>query len=174
MNRWTSVLGGAALLLSFATATEVEAQRAFGVAGGLSFPMGEIGEEFDTGFHVAGLFETRIAALPFDVRAELGFQRFAHDDDTLTHLTAVVNALFPLGERGYLLGGIGIYNSKEESDHGDHSHDDAENLLGFNVGAGFQVPVGGMNLSLESRFHSVLDADHGGQRFVPISVVIRF
>jgi hypothetical protein len=174
MNRWTTVLGGSLLLLSLATAQEAEAQARFGVAGGVSFPMGEIGEEFDTGFHLGGIFETRLQALPFPLRAELGFQRFTHDDDKLTHLTAVLNAVFPVGDRAYLLGGLGLYNTKEESDHGDHSHDDAENLLGFNVGVGFQLPVGGLNLSVESRFHNVLDPDHGGQRFIPLSVAIRF
>jgi hypothetical protein len=174
MSRWTPFFAGAALLFSFATASDVQAQRALGLSAGLSFPMGEIGEEFDTGFQVSGLFETKLSALPFPLRAEVGYQQFTHDDDKLTHLSGILNALFPVGDRAFLIGGLGLYVTKEESDHGDHSHGDAENLLGFNFGAGFKLPVAGLNVTLESRIHSVIDEDHGGQRFIPLAVTIRF
>jgi len=174
MLRWTVLLGTAALILGVGMPTEAQAQRSFGVSGGLSFPFGEIGEEFDTGFHLTGLAEAPLGALPLSLRGEVGFQRFTQGDDSLTHLSGLLNALFPVGDSAYLIGGLGIYNSAEKADHGNHSHDDAHNLFGLNGGLGFHLPLGGVRLIVESRFHNVFDDEHGGQRFIPLSIGFRF
>jgi len=174
MRHWITGFGAAALALTLATATEAEAQRTFGFNAGPSVPLGEIGEEFDIGFHLSGLFEVQPAILPLPLRLEVGYQRFTHDDESLTHLTALVGTRFSLGDRLYLLGGAGLYNSEEKVDHGSHSHEGAERLFGVNAGLGLKLPVSGLNLVLESRFHNVFDEAHGDQRFVPISIGIRF
>jgi hypothetical protein len=181
-HRARSILGGFTLLSVFtlASAVEVAAQDrpfTFGLAGGASFPLGEIADEYDAGFHLAGLFElASLGNLPLGLRLEGGFQKFTHDDESLTHLFGRVNAVRDLGASGlYLIGGVGLYNSEE--DHGGHDHDGddhgAETFFGFNGGAGWRTAVGPLNAFVEARFHTVLDDVHT-QFFVPISVGFRF
>lgn len=178
MPRVLNFLGGAALLLFLASAAEAQERAlAFGVSGGVSFPLGEIGDEFDPGYHLTGLLELTPGGLPFALRGEGVFQRFSHEDDYLRHLAGRLNAVIPFAvapdARPYLIVGAGVYNSKEVVDHGDHTHDDAETFLGVNVGVGIHWAIGRLNTFVESRFHNVFDDVHA-QRFIPLTIGIRF
>jgi hypothetical protein len=181
-HRARTLLGGLALA-AFATlagATDLEAQaRSFslGLAAGGSLPLGEIADEYDAGFHVAGLFElASLGSLPIGLRLEGGYQKFTHDDESLTHLFGRVNAVRALGGQGlYLIGGVGLYNSEEDHGGGHHGglDHDAETFFGFNVGLGRGFALGPLNSFVEARFHTVLDDVHT-QFFVPISFGFRF
>jgi len=180
-HRVRNIAGGLALLSLFTllNAAGLEAQdRSFtvGIAGGASVPLGEIADEYDLGFHLTGLFElSSIGNLPLGLRLEGGYQKFTHDDESLTHLFGRVNAVRNLGASGlYLIGGVGLYNSEE--DHGGHQGGDdhgAETFFGFNGGAGWRTAVGPLNAFIEARFHTVLDDVHT-QYFIPLSVGFRF
>jgi hypothetical protein len=180
-HRVRSILGGFTLLSVFtlASAFEVAAQErpfSVGVAGGASFPLGEIADEYDAGFHITGLFElASLGSLPLGLRLEGGFQKFTHDDESLTHLFGRVNAVRPVGASGlFLIGGVGLYNSEEDhgGHHGGHDHG-AETFVGFNGGVGRNFAVGPLKAFAEARFHAVLDDVHT-QFFVPISFGFRF
>ena len=169
-----------AAVATLAGVTDLEAQgRSFslGLAGGASIPLGEIGDEYDAGFHLAGLFEIgSLGSLPIGLRLEGGYQKFTHDDESLTHLFGRVNAIRALGGQGlYLIGGVGLYNSEEDHGGGHQGglDDDAETFLGFNVGLGRGFSLGPLNSFIEARFHAVLDDVHT-QFFVPISFGFRF
>jgi hypothetical protein len=181
MTRRVGILGVLTLAL-MAVAGDLHAQDrsfAFGLGGGATFPLGEIGDEFEAGLHINGLVQSgALGALPFGLRGEVGYQTFSHDDDTLRHIVGRVNAVIPFAGRSdaqpYLIAGVGLYNSKEETDHGDHTHGgEAENFLGLNAGVGIRWSLGGLNTFVEARFHNVFD-DHHAQRFIPFSLGILF
>jgi len=181
MKRILTIFGAAfaLLVISFQGAEAQERSVIFGVTGGTSFLTGELAEEFDTGLHINGLVQlNNLGSLPFGLRGEVGYQKFSHDDDSLTHLLGRVSAIIPFATRPdaqpYFFAGAGIYNSKEETDHGDHSHGgEAENFVGFGGGVGVRYRLGGLNLLVETGFHNVRD-DHHPQRFIPLTVGITF
>jgi hypothetical protein len=63
-----------------------------------------------------------------------------------------VNAVFNLAEiptSPYLIGGVGIYNSK-------FSNLDSETAMGLNLGGGLRFPVGDLTTFFEVRYHLML------------------
>jgi len=152
---------------------------AFGASGGVTFPIGDLADDVETGFHLNGLLQSeRIGGLPFGLRGEVGYQSFSHDDDTLRHIVGRINAILPFAGRPdaqpYFIGGLGLYNSKAETDHGDHAHGgEAENFAGINVGAGIRWSISGLTTVVEARFHHVFDDNHA-QQFIPFSIGVLF
>ena len=181
MKQPAGTLGALALVLTLAVG-DLHAQDrsfAFGLGGGATFPLGEIADEFDAGLHINALMQSgSLGSLPFGLRGEVGYQTFSHDDDTLRHIVGRLNAVLPFARRAdaqpYLIAGVGLYNSKEETDHGDHTHGgEAENFFGLNAGVGIRWTLAGLNTFVEARFHNVFD-DHHTQRFIPFSLGILF
>jgi len=173
----TALLASAALLTL--NASPVSAQTEFGVLGGATVFTGELGEEFETGLHLKGFVETpSLGSLPFGLRGELGYLTTSHGDDSLRHISGELGAILPFATRSdaapYLIGGIGLHNSKMETDHGDHAHGgEAENFLGVSAGVGIRWSIGGVKTLVETRFHYVFDEEHA-QTFIPLSIGIRF
>ncbi len=171
-----------ATLLGTFLAGEVRGQDrplAFGLTGGVSFPIGELGDDVEAGFHLNALAQAeQLGNLPFGLRGEFGYQSFSKDDFSLRHLVGRVNALVPFASRPdaqpYLIGGVGLYNSKGEIDHGDHAHGgESESFAGINAGAGIRWSISGLTTVVEARFHHVFD-DHHAQQFIPLSIGILF
>jgi len=162
---------GAALTI----AAPAEAQMrtvTLGVAGGPSFPIGHLGDHFNTGWHVQGSFALAPMTLPFGVRADLMYQRFpdaVHTDEQETTLAGIVNGIFALpgvGLRPYVSAGVGAYNTRFADDGGEATN------IGVNGGAGIQFGLMGMNAFLEGKFHNVFGDE--SSRFIPISLGIMF
>jgi hypothetical protein len=181
MKTLLSVLLSLPLLVALA-AGEARAQERsllFGASGGVTFPIGDLADDVETGFHINGILHTdRLGGLPFGLRGEAGYQSFSHDDDTLRHLIARVNAIVPVWERPdavpYIIAGVGLYNSKAETDHGDHAHGgESENFAGINAGFGVRWSIGGLQTIVEARFHHVFDDQHA-QQFIPFSIGVLF
>ena len=67
-----------------------------------------------------------------------------------------------------VIGGVGMYNSKASIDGAEGSTD-----FGFNIGAGFNIPLTGFGAYVEARYHHI-PVDGGSFQMLPISVGIRF
>jgi opacity protein-like surface antigen len=185
MIRWTHVAAGAALLLGTtfgAGADTLEAQQrnfVLGAGVGAVFPTGELSDAYETGLHLDVHVEfPTLGTLPIGMRAEGGFQRFSHDDESLRFLSGRLNAIIPFAlapdARPYLIAGGGIYNVSGDFPHGDHTHEeDAENLFGINVGVGVTYAIGGLNTFVEARFHNLFE-DGESIRFIPLTLGLRF
>jgi opacity protein-like surface antigen len=168
---------GAALLI----AAPAEAQMrtvTFGVAAGPSLPIGDLGDHFNTGWHVQGSFALAPMTLPFGVRADLNYQRFpekAHDDHSIDMLSGIVNGIFALpgvNMRPYLTAGVGAYNTSFD-DHDDDNGNGSTTDIGINGGAGVQFGLGALNAFLEAKFHNVF-SEGSATRFIPVSIGIMF
>jgi hypothetical protein len=174
---WKSAAVVAAFVVGM-PAAEAAAQVNLSVAGGPSFPIGHLGEEFDLGYHVqlsAGLATT----LPVGLRIDAGFNRFPETGGAFQSISGSVNGVLGLGGVGfapYLIGGAGVYNSRVSHDEDEPGHDrgdESTTNIGANIGAGFRVPLTGLTIFVEARLHNLFS--EGEQtRFIPLSFGFSF
>ena len=172
----------------------------FGASAGLSMPLGEFGDVVKTGFNVGAHIAYRPATLPFGVRVEGQFNRFAYDfddndlgiegDGNIQIISGTANATIgvPVASsavRPYVIGGVGVYNYRSSGtvDFGGVSESGTESRtkFGLNGGAGVEFGLGSLAAFIEARYHVILDAPDeeglegiGNTKFVPISFGIKF
>ena len=172
LRRLSAVLLGSALLI--APSTRLHAQAALSVSGGLAAPVSDLGDFADLGYNVAAGLNFGGTRLPIGARFEGSLNGFKLKDvdDNVRVLNATANAVVNFSQKAdspYLIGGLGLYNSKFGSD-------DSENAVGVNIGGGLRFPLGTLNTFFEARYHAMLgDRDKGANlRFIPITFGIVF
>jgi opacity protein-like surface antigen len=149
-----------------------------GVFGGLTLPSGDFGDAYDSGYNVGGLLEFTPAVSPLAFRLEGTYQRFSLKEDVrigaaddLRVISGVANALYKFGgavARPYVIGGLGAYNLDLAGDD-----TDSETKLGFNVGAGLEIPLSGITVFGDVRYESIRTEVDPTNLF-PIRVGLRF
>ncbi|HSJ24545.1 MAG TPA: outer membrane beta-barrel protein [Longimicrobiales bacterium] len=166
-RQWTMAVAVMAAAVAF-SAADAQAQVRISAAGGPSFPTGE--NHLDMGFHVQLAGELGVPMLPFGFRVDGMFNRFSEDHGNYDVLSGTANAIFNIpmvGLTPYIIGGVGVYSAE------DHAHDEErETNLGVNIGAGARLPLPGLGVFVEARYHAPF-GDHA-LRFVPVSFGIRF
>ena len=167
-----AVLLGTAL--SFASPSLMRAQAALSLSGGLAVPVGDLGDYADLGYNVAAGINFGGTRLPIGLRFEGALNGFGLKDidEDVRVLNGTANAVVNFSQKAdspYLIGGLGIYNSKFGSD-------DSESAIGVNLGGGLRFPLGGLSTFLEARYHAMLgDRDRGANlKFIPITFGIVF
>jgi opacity protein-like surface antigen len=169
-----AALGAALTLAGTAGAQGPINPIGFGVSAGAAVPTGDFGDGVNTGYSVDGIVTLRLPASPISFRGEVGYTRFGfkdgflEDDEVgdvsgnLRFLSGVANVVLgvPAGPtavvRPYLIGGVGIYNSRASfSGEGITVNSNSQNNLGFNGGAGIEIPLSGITGLGEVRFVSV-------------------
>jgi opacity protein-like surface antigen len=181
MTTLRRLLAAAPLALALTTAaaqaqTTTARPVSFGLAGGLSIPTGDAGDQIETGYVVGGLLELARPASPLAFRLEVDYQRFGSTLDLpgagdLRVISGVANVLYKFaGEtaRPYLLGGLGLFNTGA-TDEGSESETD----FGANVGVGLELPLSGITVFGDVRYQSIF-ASPDNVNLIPIRVGIRF
>jgi len=186
MRGLRSALLGAALMAAVGAAPAMAQGAKFSVGGGLTLPLGDFGDVASTGWHGLAAVGFQPANLPVGFQLDGMYQRFGVENapdnfDGNTQIiqgTANVVYTFTTAEAStfhpYLIGGVGVYNSKPTGDDltalvGDESSTD----FGVNAGAGFDFQAGSVGLFLEGRFHNIF-SDGSDANFIPITVGVRF
>ena len=163
----------------------------FGIAGGVTQPLGDFGDIASTGFNVMGTLGFQPTAQVFGFRADVAYHRFGLDDfegvsvdgnaNIISGVASVVMTVSNSnGVRPYLIGGGGVYRQAVDADLGDGiTVDDSETDFGLAGGGGISFPLGGMNAFIEARYHSVFssgddDEDSGNTNFIPVVIGIQF
>jgi opacity protein-like surface antigen len=178
------------LTAAVAAATPAAAQDAaavrpmtFGVSGGLTLPIGDLGDAVGSGFNAGAHLAFKPATFPFGVRVEGQFNRFAYEetlasDGNLQIISGTANAVFGVPAassafRPYIIGGIGVYNSKSsfETVVGDGSSSDTN--FGLNGGAGIEFGLSGLSTFIEARFNTIF-TEGSKTNFIPITFGIKF
>src|SRR5215213_4103490 len=129
LRRLSAVLLGSVLLL--APQAPLHAQAALSVSGGLAVPVRDLGDYADLGYNVAAGFNFGGTRVPIGLRFEGALNGFGLKDldEDVRILNATANAVVNFSQKTdspYLIGGLGIYNSKFGSD-------DSENAIGVNI-----------------------------------------
>jgi len=172
-------------LVAAVGASNAQAQTGvqFGLGGGVTVPIGDLGDATKTGYHglVTIGFEGP-ANFPVGFRVDGIFQRLGLDDDTFDQsfqtIAGTLSAVyaFKVSEtqkiRPYLLGGGGYYNSKVTQGNGGLDTG-SEGDLGIQGGLGVNFTAGRMGLFLEGRAHHVF-TDGASSTFIPITLGVRF
>jgi hypothetical protein len=171
-----------AIVAIAASAPVVQAQNpmTFGIAAGATLPMGDLGDDFaKTGFHGMATVGFMPAMLPFGMRVDGMYNSLsledAFGDASIRILGANANAIFAMPgmvAAPYLIGGIGVYNSKIDSDDTDIELD-GETDFGINIGIGTKFNLSGFGTFAEIRYHNIFTEGESTQ-ILPITFGIMF
>lgn len=173
--------GVAALAVTvLVAASGLHAQSAeFSLGGGLGIPTGTFDDVAKLGWQGMAAVSFTPARMPVGIQVDGNYSQFSDESpldikDRLIYGTA--NAVYKFESspdtrwRPYLIGGVGLYNSKET---GDDALGGTSTKFGINVGAGFNFKAGAAGLFIESRFHDVF-TDGPNVKFIPVNLGIRF
>jgi len=154
--------------------TSAAGQAQLSVSGGLAAPVNDLGDVADLGYNVAAGLNFGGTRLPIGARIEGSLSGFGLKDlnEDVRILNATVNAVVNLSQRAdspYLIGGLGLYNSKFGSD-------DSQNAVGVNLGGGLRFPLASLNTFFEARYHAMLGdrRDGANLQYIPITFGIVF
>jgi opacity protein-like surface antigen len=171
------------IALSFALVLGAGSLRAQGVGfsagGGLGIPLGSYDDVVKVGWQVTGAASYRPRGLPVGFQVDASFSRFSDEtpldiQNQLIYGTA--NAVYRFESspetrvRPYLIGGLGVYNSKAT---GSDALGGSTTKFGLNAGAGIDFKAGGAGVFLEGRFHDVF-VNGPNIEFFPINLGLRF
>lgn len=184
MRRLSAVLTGFALSTVLWVGPAGAQGAEFSLGGGLTLPMGDFGDGFNTGWHGLAAVSFAPSTFPLGFQVDGMYQRLGVDDgggpdvdvsSQLINGTANVIYKFKTSEdsqfRPYVIGGVGLYNFKLTGDDVP-SGLESETDFGINGGAGFDVKVGSVGAFVEGRFHNIF-ADPENVNFIPITVGVR-
>lgn len=164
------------LVGSLIAAPEARAQMSFSVAAGASLPMGDAGDALNMGYNATVGLGFKPILIPVGVRVEGMFNSFDYKETVATDASQRVMGLLVNATLSgpampvYLIGGLGMYNSKVSAGTLSSA---AENDFGFNIGAGFNLPLTGFSTFIEARYHHI-PVSGGSFQFVPLTVGIKF
>lgn len=173
-----------ALIVTAAVSTTAEAQYRpweISIAGGPSFPRGQLSDEAGTGYHVQGSVGFGVPMLPVGIRADALWQEFDDPDgEWFRQVGGILNAVvgIPLViVEPYALAGVSYLRTQTpDAVHAGHTHDgSSENLVGFNAGAGVEFPFVGLSGFLEARALNLFGGGNAKNfQSIPVTVGIRF
>jgi len=181
LSTHTLSLALAALALTVA-ASSAEAQRPkIGISGGVSMPNGDLADITKAGYNVNLGVEFKPAVFPLGVRVEGvmnqlsgksidlgGGEAFDVGDLRVLGGTANVVYQFPgIAAKPYLVGGIGMYNTKAKG------ADEGSTDFGINGGVGLKFSLGTLETFAEARLHNIF-GEGDSARIIPISFGILF
>jgi opacity protein-like surface antigen len=184
MKRALRALG---LIAAIAAPAALSAQSSdkpisLGVSGGLSLPMGDFGEGLNSGFNVTGHVYFKPASLQsIRLRGDVSFDRFSVDgfDANVRSLGFTGNAIYDFPTQSssmvkpYIVGGLGLYNSKFSESVGAFEGSASDTNLGIQAGAGLTFQLSGFSTFAEARLVNIF-SDNTSTRFVPIVFGVRF
>jgi opacity protein-like surface antigen len=155
MKRWILT---AACLGVLALPMPLPAQRpvSVGVAGGVSFPQGDLSDGVNTGWHALATIAVSTLMQPLGLRLDVAYNRFAlsgaDGHQTVGSVTLNGSYRVPMTNSPispYLISGLGAYRSECSLVVGC----DAATKFGWNVGLGTKLYALGFRSFLEARYH---------------------
>ena len=183
-----TLMRGAAVGLALALSAQVaQAQGglSFGLGAGVVVPSGSMADLNSTGYTGQASLRMQPAGSPLGFQVDGFYTRLGLQNDIEGHsqmIGGTANAVYAFSgasaARPYLIGGVGVYNTKLTLD-GFGSGSDTK--FGANAGAGFDFKLGAASLYAEGRFHTIfkaaVDADTQQETtayMIPITVGLRF
>jgi opacity protein-like surface antigen len=188
MHRMWKGIAAVAFLATTASTTQAQG-LGFGLHAGLALPMGDLGDIAGMGFQVGGELGFNPAALPVGIRIDVDFTRFGLDvegldiDGSIRSISGAANAILKIPSTSispYVVGGVGMFNSKVSIDDSQFDGDDSSTDFGVQVGGGLGFNLAGFETAVEVKFVNIFGEDDpetgegGSVRFVPITLRFMF
>jgi hypothetical protein len=139
MTRITHAIAAGLVLAMCAAPAAAQTPVRFSVVGGLSLPIGDLGNNTDLGLNLALRGEGRPVAPNWGVRGDVTYDHYAGHGtvDEYSYLAFAANLVHhETRQRMYEFGGLGVYNSKVGFRN---ALDRSETSLGMQLGAGFEL-----------------------------------
>jgi opacity protein-like surface antigen len=175
MRRWLLAAVCAGVV---SAAVPLEAQQrpiSIGLAGGVSFPQGDLADGVNTGWHALGNLWLSTLMQPLGLRLDVAYNRFelSDADGNQSVGSATLNGTYRLPMTNspmspYLIAGLGAYRSECSLATGC----EATTKFGWNVGLGTKLFVGFRSF-LEARYHRTKRGDRSVNYF-PLTVGLMF
>jgi hypothetical protein len=161
----------------------------FALGGGVGVPLSDFDEDAKLGWHGLAAISFVPEGWPVGIQFDGSYQQYSLEDDAIAGFSGLKDRIimgtgnvvfkFKSSEestfRPYLIGGVGVYNTKTTGEDLGEDLDGGATDFGLNAGAGFDFKAGGAGLFIEGRFHRVFAGDDTIKRqFIPISLGIRF
>ncbi len=147
-----------------------------GVAGGIAQPMSDLKNGADMGYNATAALGINLPFIPVGLRVDGAYNQFGEKAGVPAKLHAIsatgnlVWRLPSIGISPYLIGGAGLYMQSVTPTGGSATTD---NHLGWNAGAGINLPLSVFKAFVEARYNSY-STDAGSVKFVPVTVGIMF
>ena len=148
-----------------------------GIAGGASQPMSDLKEGADLGYNGTVAMGINLPFIPVGLRidgAYNGFAAKAAGGAKLHVISATGNVVYRLPSVGispYVIAGAGYYMATTTTPSSASLKD---NNLGWNAGAGINLPLSVFKAFVEARYNSVKTDNGGKMEFVPVTFGIMF
>jgi hypothetical protein len=173
----------AALVAAPLAPASLHAQRpvSIGIAGGASFPSGDLRSGVDVGWHALATIAVSTLMQPLGLRIDAAYNRFAFSDDapsladahqSTTSATLNFTYRLPMTNSSlspYLISGIGAYRSECSLDTGC----EATTRYGWNAGLGTKLYLLGFRSFLEARYHRT-EAGDTDVHYFPVTLGLTF
>jgi hypothetical protein len=149
-----------------------------GVAGGVSQPMSDLKDAADLGYNGTVAMGINLPFIPVGLRIDGAYNQFGEKAGIgakLHVVSATGNVVWRLPSVGispYLIGGAGLYMSTATST-GTVSATQSDSHLGWNAGAGINLPLSVFKAFVEARYNSY-STDAGTVKFAPLTLGIMF
>ena len=161
----------AALVL---VAPSLQAQTSLIFAAGATMPLGSTGDAVDAGYHATIGVGVKPPLAPLGARVEGMFNENAFkaaSDAKMRILAVTANGTWTAAPQVYLIGGLGMYNSKCAGTCGLLTESNTD--FGFNIGGGLNIPLTGLGVFVEARLH-MIQTEGETTKLLPITVGIKF
>lgn len=171
-----------ALVISGAQALSAQRRVTLNIAGGVSFPQGDLSDRVYTGWHGLATVNLSSPTQPMGLRFDAAYNQFGFDDAyaatagaghlSTTSLTLNFTYRLPMYDSPvspYLIAGLGAYHIDCSAGTGC----DAATRYGWNFGLGSKLYVLGFRSFVEARYH--LTKFHGAPvHYFPLTFGISF
>jgi hypothetical protein len=149
-----------------------------GIAGGAAQPMSDLKDGANMGYNATAALGINLPFIPVGLRVDGAYNQFGEKAGIgakLHVVSATGNVVWRLPSVGispYLIGGAGLYMATTTTT-GTTSASQTDNHLGWNAGAGINLPLSVFKAFVEARYNRVT-TDTGSLQFVPVTVGIMF
>ena len=147
-----------------------------GIAGGATQPMSDLKTSTDIGYNGTVAMAINLPFIPVGLRVDGAYNQFGQKAGAPAKLhvaSATGNVVWRLPSVGispYLIGGAGLYMATATVTG---SPSQTDNHLGWNAGAGINLPLSVFHAFVEARYNRI-STTGGSMEFVPVTFGIMF
>ena len=148
-----------------------------GIAGGAAQPMSDLKEGANLGYNGTAALAINLPFIPVGLRIDGAYNQFGAKVDggsKLHVISATANVVYRLPSIGispYVIGGAGYYMATTTTPSSANVED---KNLGWNAGAGINLPLSVFKAFVEARYNSVKTDSGAKMEFVPVTFGIMF
>jgi hypothetical protein len=149
--------------------------QSISLAGGLGMPTGAMADAEQSGYNGTLGFNFGAPLIPVGARLEGSINGFNHKNNVngdFRVMSGTANVIVGMG-MPYIIGGMGYYNARYKQTVSTLTSAQTVSGAGFNIGAGFSLPLPSLSPFVEVRYHQML-GDNDSVKFVPITFGIKF